>query len=159
MTDQAERYIRSPVGTLHLVANTEGILAINFVKVVPKVSHGYHSHNQANAWLDKLERQLSEYFDGDLEDFDLPLVEQGTAFQQEVWAALCEIPYGETWSYRQLAERVQRPLGYQAVGQANSRNPHAIVVPCHRVVQANGSIGGYAGGVERKKWLLRHEAR
>ncbi len=88
----------------------------------------------------------------------MPLVVQGTEFQRQVWAALREIPFGETWSYRQLAERVDRPRGYQAVGQANGKNPHAIIVPCHRVVQADGSIGGYAGGVERKKWLLTHES-
>ncbi|RUO23567.1 cysteine methyltransferase [Aliidiomarina iranensis] len=158
MITQAERYIRSPIGTLHLQANQEGILAVNFVKVMPQVNHGYHTHNQANQWLDSLEQQLSEYFSGDLEIFELPLVVSGTEFQQRVWAALREIPYGATWSYRQLAERVERPRGYQAVGQANGRNPHAIVVPCHRVVQANGSIGGYAGGIERKKWLLAHEA-
>lgn len=158
MISHAERYIRSPVGTLHLLANIDGIQAVNFVKAMPKVGHGYHTHNQANLWIERLEQQLNEYFDGDLKTFDVPLVTVGTEFQKEVWAALREIPFGETWSYRQLAERVGRPRGYQAVGQANSRNPHAIVVPCHRVVQANGSIGGYAGGVERKKWLLKHES-
>ncbi|HEX2086268.1 MAG TPA: methylated-DNA--[protein]-cysteine S-methyltransferase, partial [Solirubrobacteraceae bacterium] len=98
--------------------------------------------------------QLDAYFAGALTAFDLPLAPAGTAFQRRVWSALCEIPYGETVSYRELAARVGSPSACRAVGHANGRNPLAIVVPCHRVVGADGSLTGFGGGLERKAWLL-----
>ena len=157
--DIAQRYVASPVGTLRLQAATAGIVGLSFAGAATPCARGYHSHNQANTWLDRLEQQLHEYFQGTLHYFELPLAPAGTAFQQQVWQALCNIPYAETCSYRDLAEQVQRPKGFQAVGQANSRNPIAIVIPCHRVIQHDGSLGGYAGGSERKKWLLAHELK
>ena len=102
-------------------------------------------------------RQLQEYFDGERRQFSLPLAPRGTEFQRRVWAALAEIPYGETRSYGELATALGRPGASRAVGMANGRNPISIVVPCHRVVGANGSITGYAGGVERKVYLLDFE--
>ncbi len=107
--------------------------------------------------LTQLEEQLNAYFAGTLKQFTLPLAPAGTVFQQTVWAALESIPYGETWSYKQLAEAVQRPKGFQAVGQANGRNPIVVIIPCHRVIAANGSLGGYGGGLERKQKLLKLE--
>jgi methylated-DNA-[protein]-cysteine S-methyltransferase len=101
--------------------------------------------------------QLNAYFAGELHDFDLPTRMHGTEFQRQVWAALCEIPYGETISYGELARWVGNPKASRAVGLANGRNPVAIVVPCHRVIGANGSLTGYGGGLERKVWLLEHE--
>ena len=101
--------------------------------------------------------QLSEYFAGTRRVFDLPLRLQGTAFQQRVWRELREIPYGETWSYGQLAKRIGNPSASRAVGLANGRNPISILVPCHRVIGADGSLTGYGGGLERKRWLLAHE--
>jgi methylated-DNA-[protein]-cysteine S-methyltransferase len=98
--------------------------------------------------------QLEEYFAGERRDFDIPLQPAGTPFQQRVWAALCEIPYGETWSYLQLATRVGNPKACRAVGLANGRNPIAVVVPCHRVIGATGSLTGYGGGIDRKRLLL-----
>jgi methylated-DNA-[protein]-cysteine S-methyltransferase len=102
-------------------------------------------------------RQLSEYFAGTRRTFHLPLRLQGTEFQQRVWRELTEIPYGETWSYGQLARRIGNPNASRAVGLANGRNPISILVPCHRVIGADGSLTGYGGGLERKQWLLAHE--
>lgn len=101
--------------------------------------------------------QLSAYFAGDRLDFDLPLAPRGTAFQREVWKALSAIPAGETQSYGDVARAIGRPGASRAVGAANGRNPLAIVVPCHRVIGANGRLTGYASGLERKRWLLDHE--
>lgn len=103
--------------------------------------------------------QLEDYFDGRRTDFDLPLALDGTDFQRRVWAALRQIPYGHTVTYRQLAERIGRPSAARAVGLANGRNPVSIIVPCHRVVGATGELTGYAGGLERKRWLLELERR
>jgi methylated-DNA-[protein]-cysteine S-methyltransferase len=102
-------------------------------------------------------RQLEEYFTGKRRDFALPLRLEGTAFQRRVWNVLMEIPYGETWSYGRLARRIDNPNACRAVGLANGRNPLSILVPCHRVIGADGSLTGYGGGVERKRWLLAHE--
>lgn len=102
---------------------------------------------------------LRRYFDGDLDALDgVPVrFDRGTPFQQEVWHALRTIPVGETISYAELAHRVGRPTGFRAVGAANGRNPVAIVVPCHRVIAADGTLGGYSGGLGNKRWLLAHE--
>ncbi|WP_037570499.1 methylated-DNA--[protein]-cysteine S-methyltransferase [Phaeacidiphilus oryzae] len=107
--------------------------------------------------LPEAARQLAEYFAGDRRDFDLPLAPQGTEFQKSVWAALREIPYGETWSYGRLAEHLGRPGASRAVGLANGRNPISIIVPCHRVIGADGSLTGYGGGLPRKRTLLALE--
>lgn len=102
-------------------------------------------------------RQLEAYFAGERTFFDLELVPEGTPFQQEVWATLCDIPYGQAISYGELAARVGRPQGAQAVGRANGQNPIGVIVPCHRVVGSDGALVGYAGGLDRKEALLRHE--
>jgi methylated-DNA-[protein]-cysteine S-methyltransferase len=101
--------------------------------------------------------QLDEYFAGRRDTFDLPLETNGTEFQRAVWNALEQIPYGETRSYGQIAAQVGRPKAARAVGMANNRNPIAVIVPCHRVVGSGGALVGYAGGLERKVWLLDHE--
>jgi methylated-DNA-[protein]-cysteine S-methyltransferase len=102
--------------------------------------------------------QLAAYFAGQLTAFDLPLAPAGTQFQRTVWAALQQIPYGETWSYGQLASKIGSPAAVRAVGLANGRNPIAVVVPCHRVIGADGSLTGYGGGLDRKRFLLDLEA-
>lgn len=102
-------------------------------------------------------RQLEEYFAGKRQVFDLPLAPQGTAFQQKVWQALTEIPFGETRSYGQIAKRIGQPKASRAVGGANNKNPLPIFIPCHRVIGANGKLVGYAGGLEVKKMLLHVE--
>lgn len=104
-----------------------------------------------------LRGQLAEYFAGRRRAFDLVLASDGTAFQRSVWAALREVPYGQTASYAQIAARVGSPTAYRAVGSANGRNPLSIIVPCHRIVGADGKLIGYAGGIEAKRWLLAHE--
>lgn len=102
--------------------------------------------------------KLRAFFAGDIRTIDdIPVETGGTAFQRQVWAALREIPAGETWSYRRLASHIGRPSAVRAVGLANGSNPIGVVVPCHRVIGANGSLTGYGGGLERKAWLLRHE--
>ena len=99
-------------------------------------------------------RQLQEYFEGTRRSFDLRLAPEGTAFQRRVWEELRRIPYGETISYRELAGRIGQPTAMRAVGLANGRNPIAVVVPCHRVIGADGSLTGYGGGLDRKRYLL-----
>jgi AraC family transcriptional regulator of adaptative response/methylated-DNA-[protein]-cysteine methyltransferase len=107
--------------------------------------------------ISQAERELEEYFAGKRKVFSLPLRREGTPFQMPVWEALLAIPYGETLSYDQLAKKIGRPTAQRAVGNANGDNRLAIVVPCHRVIRGDGSLGGYGGGVWRKKWLLEHE--
>ena len=102
-------------------------------------------------------RQLSEYLKGERKGFDLPLLIKGTTFQQQVWKALLEIPYGETRSYKQIAVAIGNPKAVRAVGMANNRNPLLIVVPCHRVIGADGKLVGYGAGIEKKEFLLRLE--
>jgi methylated-DNA-[protein]-cysteine S-methyltransferase len=103
--------------------------------------------------------QLAEYFAGSLQEFDVRLAPQGTEFQKKVWQELCRIPFGASISYGELARRLGKPAASRAVGRANGQNPISIIVPCHRVIGANGTLTGYGGGIERKKWLLEHEAR
>ena len=105
-----------------------------------------------------LRPQIAAYFAGDVDALStVPWEGAGTAFQKDVWTALCTIPVGETWSYAQLATHVNRPKAVRAVGLANGSNPVAVVVPCHRVIGSNGALTGYGGGLHRKKWLLEHE--
>ncbi|MDV6344243.1 MULTISPECIES: methylated-DNA--[protein]-cysteine S-methyltransferase [unclassified Nitrosomonas] len=103
--------------------------------------------------------QLKSYFAGELCQFDLPLKASGTAFQETVWQLLTTIPYGETVSYKSIAERIHTPKAVRAVGLANGKNPISIIIPCHRVIGANGKLVGYGGGLHRKQWLLAHEAK
>jgi len=103
--------------------------------------------------------QLHEYFDGSRTDFELELAPQGTPFQRSVWAALCDVPFGQTTSYGDVAAAIGNPKAVRAVGMANNRNPIALVIPCHRVIGADGSLTGYGGGLEMKSWLLDHERR
>ncbi|MBE1286375.1 MAG: methylated-DNA--[protein]-cysteine S-methyltransferase [Alteromonadaceae bacterium] len=101
--------------------------------------------------------QLNDYFAGERKRFALPLAPSGTAYQHKVWAGLQDIEYGETWSYAQLAQHIGQPNGSRSVGNANSKNPIAIIIPCHRVIGANGHLTGYAGGLDIKSTLLAHE--
>jgi methylated-DNA-[protein]-cysteine S-methyltransferase len=147
--------IDSPIGLLTLVADDDRLAGLYMAE---------HRHRPTidsprdDAALPAVREQLAAYFARDLKEFDLPLATAGTPFQRQVWAALTTIPYGESWSYGRLAAEIGRPLASRAVGLANGKNPVSIVVPCHRVVGANGSLTGYGGGLERKQWLLAHEA-
>jgi methylated-DNA-[protein]-cysteine S-methyltransferase len=109
--------------------------------------------------LKEAHRQFSEYLEGERKVFDLPFKMQGTEFQKRVWKALCEISYGETRSYKQIAETIGNPKAVRAVGMANHRNPLLIVVPCHRVIGADGKLVGYAAGIDKKVFLLQLEAK
>ena len=110
-----------------------------------------------NVLTDNVYRQLTQYFDGKRTSFDFPYELRGTDFQKKVWAELCKIPYGCTKSYKEIAEAVGNPKAFRAVGMANNKNPIAIVVPCHRVIGSNGSMTGYAYGIDMKKKLLMLE--
>jgi methylated-DNA-[protein]-cysteine S-methyltransferase len=123
----------------------------------PGWSRPEHSTSAPDAVLDSARRQLDAYFSGRSTIFDLPLRLEGTPFQLSVWSALLKIPYGETRSYAQLAAALRKPSATRAAGAANGRNPIAIVVPCHRVIGANGSLTGFGGGLERKRFLLKLE--
>ncbi len=113
--------------------------------------------NETTDFTDQVYLQLSEYFGGIRKSFDLPLLLHGTEFQKKVWNALCQIPYGQTRTYKQIAEYIDNPKACRAVGMANNKNPLMIVVPCHRVIGSNGSLTGYAGGLDIKEELLSIE--
>lgn len=117
----------------------------------------YEGVEQETALIKEAYQQLSEYLKGERKEFDLPLNPEGTDFQKRVWRALCDIPYGETRSYKQIAEAIGNSNAVRAVGMANNRNPITIVVPCHRVIGADGKLVGYGGGLEMKEFLLRLE--
>jgi methylated-DNA-[protein]-cysteine S-methyltransferase len=125
-------------------------------KHAPEIAPDWRRDDTA---FDEVRRQLDEYFAGTRREFDLPLTAEGTAFQQSVWAGLLRIPCGVTRSYGQLAEEIGNPKAVRAVGLANGRNPISIIVPCHRVIGANGTLTGYGGGLKAKSWLLEHEMR
>jgi methylated-DNA-[protein]-cysteine S-methyltransferase len=150
-------HTESPLGRLLLVADEAGMRAIEFDDAAHPVPRAAEWREHRTALLDGARRQLQDYFAGSRQGFDLPLAAQGTSFQLEVWRALAEIPFGETRSYAEIAQRLGQPGAVRAVGAANARNPLAIVVPCHRVIGANGSLTGYAGGLDRKRALLALE--
>jgi len=107
--------------------------------------------------IDLIEQELNEYFEGKLKEFKTPICLGGTTFQQSVWKELQKIPYGETRSYANIANSIGKPTASRAIGNANGSNQLAIIIPCHRVINSNGNLGGYAGGLEYKKWLLNFE--
>ena len=150
--------IESPIGELLLTSDGESCTGIYMEnqKDAPAFSADWRRDDDA---LGQAREQLQAYFEGELRDFELPMAAKGTPFQQRVWRALCDIPYGETISYGELARRIGQPTASRAVGLANGQNPLSIVVPCHRVIGANGSVTGYGGGLPRKRWLLAHESR
>lgn len=149
------QYLHTPIGTLRLVSNGAQLIRIEFEN-----QHSEDGHREAsNAVLVDCAEQLTDYFAGRRQHFDLPLAARGTAFQQSVWNALADIPYGELRSYRDIARSIGNPAAVRAVGAANGRNPLPIVVPCHRVIGSNGSLTGFAGGLEAKTFLLELEGR
>lgn len=148
----------SPIGPLTVVASDGRICGLFMAQqrhLPPAERFGRFEPESCAAAL----QQLEEYFVGARTSFELPIAPSGSPFQLEVWSALCDIPYGETISYGELARRVGRPKASRAVGLANGRNPISIIVPCHRVIGADGSLAGYGSGVERKRHLLDLEQR
>lgn len=150
-------YIDSPLGDLLVVRDEDGITGLY-------LPTGRHKKTPITGWtrddtaFDDARQQLAEYFAGERTEFTLPLNPHGTAFQMTVWNALKQIPFGETASYGETAQAIGNPTASRAVGLANGQNPISIVVPCHRVIGANGSLTGYGGGLDAKRWLLSHEA-
>ena len=158
MTDVATT-MGSPVGPLTIVASDQGVRAVLWPDDTGRVPVGPVIDDDAHPVLTAAVEQLEEYFDGSRVQFDLPLDPVGTPFQQQAWAALRTIPYGETVSYGEQAARLGDRNKARAVGAANGKNPISIIVPCHRVVGSTGSLTGFAGGLDRKSWLLSHERR
>lgn len=138
------------LGSVTFVEEDGALLAISTYRT-------FEGIEQETPLIKEAHRQLTEYLKGERKSFDLPLLIKGTTFQQQVWKALLEIPYGETRSYKQIAEAIGNPKAVRAVGMANNRNPLLIVVPCHRVIGANGKLVGYGAGIEMKEFLLRLE--
>jgi methylated-DNA-[protein]-cysteine S-methyltransferase len=149
----------SPIGELLLTSDGEALTGLYMCqhrgKPAAAPDPGWRRDDTA---FQSVREQLDAYFEGELRDFDFPLRMPGTPFQRLVWEGLRAIPYGSTVSYAELALRIGRSGASRAVGSANGRNPISIVVPCHRVIAADGTLGGYGGGLDRKEWLLEHEA-
>ena len=148
------QHLDTPIGTLRLASNGTQLLKIEF--------EGHYNNDvveASDAVLVNCAHQLTDYFAGKRQRFELPLWAKGTPFQQAVWDALADIPYGELRSYKDIAHSINNPAAVRAVGAASGRNPLPIVVPCHRVIGSNGSLTGFAGGLEAKRVLLQLEAR
>lgn len=154
--------IESPIGDLLIRADSNGVREIRFQTTMTKDKRADPSLRAKSArrgLIAETSQQLTAYFKGKLKEFDLPLSPEGTTFQRRVWEALRAIPYGETLSYGDLARRIGNPKACRAVGTANGRNPLPIVVPCHRVIGADGTLTGFGGGLPIKEQLLDHERR
>ena len=142
--------MNTPIGTLLIQASAQGITHVDFIDSETPA-------NRPNALTTACRQQLQAYLDGKRKIFELPLDQQGTAFQKSVWNSLLKIQFGQAVSYRDIADMVNNRKAVRAVGAANGKNPIAIIVPCHRVIGADRTLTGYAGGLQRKAWLLEHE--
>lgn len=150
--------MQSAVGPIYLVASSKGLKGVLWERQnVPFLESKDESSNMANI-LSTTVNQLSEYFEGRRKEFDIPLDVEGTEFQKKVWDQLCQISYGKTKAYKDIAVALKNHKACRAVGTANGQNPISIIIPCHRVIASNGTLGGYAGGLETKKKLLNLES-
>jgi methylated-DNA-[protein]-cysteine S-methyltransferase len=157
-TGYVYKFIDSPVGKLKLIASDKGLAAVLWEKDDPRrVRLGTLKPGSNNKFIKQAENQLKAYFSGKLKKFTVPLDFKGTDFQKSVWTALLTIPFGETRSYGEIARQIGRPHASRAIGAANGRNPISIITPCHRVLGTNGKLTGFAGGLEAKDQLLKHE--
>lgn len=156
MPDLFTTYYQSPVGLLQIEGTDHFISKVHFVDEADKIMAGTGNNELPPMAIQAVE-QLIEYFHGQRRIFELPISQEGTPFQQKVWAELMNIPYGKTISYLELSHRLGDPKVIRAAAAANGKNDVAIIVPCHRVIGANNQLVGYAGGLPRKKWLLQHE--
>lgn len=143
-------YYNSPIGILEIITSEDAITSAMFVDETKE-------NTEDTKILCEVIKQFDEYFKGIRKDFDIKCEVEGTEFQKRAWMALTEIPYGETWSYKQQAIQIGNEKATRAVGNANSKNLISIIIPCHRVIGSNKSLTGYAGGLNRKQWLLDHE--
>ncbi len=155
-------FYQSPIGILEIKSTDENIISVCFTNTVksgrPEIPLSEITNN--NHWLIvACKNQLEAYFKGQRKEFELPLKQEGSLFQQQVWAALTAIPYGRTISYLELSKRIGNTKAIRAVGTANGNNSISIMVPCHRVIGSNGDLTGYSGDLWRKKWLLEHEGK
>ena len=156
--DIIQYHIDSPCGSLYLVASDKGLRGIHWRKQPGPVIQTLNSAKPAHKILNITALQLREYFAGQRKNFDVPLdLDWGSSFQRRVWKELSRIPFGQTASYKDIAKRINNPKAVRAVGSANGRNPFSIIVPCHRVIAADGSMGGYGGGLPAKRVLLTLE--
>jgi methylated-DNA-[protein]-cysteine S-methyltransferase len=152
---------KSPVGNLHLIAGDEALLSLSFDRNMPAILKRLgviELNEQENSIIRQAKAELGEYFQGLRTNFQVPVELHGTEFQKRVWESLLRIPYGERISYRDQARSLAHETAVRAVGSANGRNPVAIIVPCHRVVRSDNTLGGYAGGLEVKDHLLMLES-
>ncbi|HVW39083.1 MAG TPA: methylated-DNA--[protein]-cysteine S-methyltransferase [Pirellulales bacterium] len=149
--------LSSPLGELLLVSDGQSLSGVYYEDHRRGPARGANWRRDAGPF-EQVKNELTAYFGGELREFGVKLAPQGSEFQREVWNELRRIPPGKTLTYAELAARVGRPKAIRAVGAANARNPISIIVPCHRVVGSNGTLTGYAGGLKRKEWLLKHEA-
>ncbi|MEE4245856.1 MAG: methylated-DNA--[protein]-cysteine S-methyltransferase [Kangiellaceae bacterium] len=145
---QYQQNVLSPIGNLVVSASDKGITSVFFQSEINEIGN---QHTEQGV------QQLTEYFNKHRKVFELTLDLQGTDFQRQAWQALMDIPYGETRSYQQQASSINNAKAVRAIGMANGRNPISIIVPCHRVIGSNGKLTGYAGGIDKKQWLLQHE--
>ena len=157
--------IETPLGPMQIISSEDMLYLVRFM------DHGGLERNverlglKAKATIlpgrtqviDSVEREINQYFNGTLKEFKTPLFFLGSVFQKTVWQELIKIPYGKTKSYKDIAVSIGNPLAFRAGAQANRVNPFTLIVPCHRVINANGNLGGYAGSLDRKKWLLEHD--
>lgn len=150
-------YYPSPLGMMTLQANDEGLTGAWF-DVQTTVPDDFGLQKDNHPALQQAVAEFDEYFAGKRQQFDVPTAAKGTDFQKQVWGMLKQIPYGETWSYQELAIAIDNPKAVRAVGLANGKNPISIIVPCHRVIGKNGKLTGYASGVDRKQKLLSLES-
>lgn len=161
MYDLYKNLVKTPCGDMETVAGEQGIYYLGFKQescskvqnLLSNSTYGENSH------ILQLREELSLYFQGKLKRFKTALVMSGSGFQKHVWRQLIEIPFGETQSYKEIARRIEKPKASRAIGNANSLNMHAIIVPCHRVIKSDGSLGGYYYDLWRKEWLIKHEKK
>ncbi len=145
-------YFDSPIGWLEIISSDKALRIIQFLEMEPETDQ-----NPGNAINQKVIAQLTEYFNSQRTEFDIPIKPEGTDFQKTVWKKLQDIPFGRTITYGQLAEKLGDPNKVRAAGKANGQNPIPIIIPCHRVIGADQKLVGYAGGIDRKRFLLKHE--
>ena len=154
---QLQWQMQSSIGAIFLIASDKGLQGVFLKQQTIQMTKSLKNKTPATCILADTTKQLEEYFAGKRNDFDLPFDIEGTVFQTQVWKALSKIPYGKTVSYSDIAKKINNPKAVRAVGSANGKNPLCIIVPCHRVIAADGTLGGYSGGLDIKTKLLELE--